>query len=400
MIKRVSPLLFLLTFLSSIYAQNDVVTCGGSVTTSAGSHSVSVGQSVYSHVAGGNFYVSLGVQQTYCTPYFDTLKVSVCQHSSFVGGSFLIPADSTATIGLRLFNHRHLSVDGCDSIVTLALNVRGNILMDYNVVACDSLVWGDSVYVVSGNYLLHDRTAEGCDSATSLHLTMHHSSMSSTREQAQQQYQWRGQTLIASGNYSDIIVAGNAEGCDSIVKLSLTIINDVPPPVIYSYARRLLIVDHYPFGEDSTLVNYRAYRWYHNGEFLPFEKLDNYYDNSNGQYHILEGCYYVEVPVDASESFWMRSNEICFTGEGGNPRMPYLSVYPNPSMARSEIMATVADSRSGSMLTVHDAFGRLLCSSEAVDGSAPIPVMLSAGSYTVSLRSPQGEVLSRKLIVR
>lgn len=398
--KTVSFFTLLIIVLHSLQAQTTLVPAGNSSVSASGFISVSLGQVTRLYTSNGRHSFSQGVQQPYCPTHFDTVMASVCQHDPYSDGTFSIPADSTAHEGMCYFSRRYLAEDGCDSVVTLALTIHPVTRATTNATACDSLLWHDSLIVSSGTYTRQALSSKGCDSTTTLRLTIHHSSVSTSSAQAYMEYQWHGRILTSSGIYADTLLAANSQGCDSVVNFSLSLINDAIPPVIYCFSRRLIMVDHYPWGEDSTRVEYRAYRWYHDGELLPHATTDNIYDHSDGRYYNLHGCYYVEVPADANANFWVRSNVLCIMSEDEDLRTPSLTVYPNPSSAHTNLTALISDCPSESILLLHDAFGRLLYSGAASDGGNAIPMDIVTGTYTVSLRSPQGEVISRKLIVR
>lgn len=399
MVVRVIHLILFMVVVVSVRAQIATIAGGGSTASSVGFISVSVGQTVDHYAVDGNYYNGWGVQQPYCITRLDTVFASVCQHQYYTDGSFSIPSDSTSIAGIRFFTHRLVAYDGCDSLVTLALTIHPVSAVDTVAIACDELQWHGDLLVSSGTYTHRALSGYGCDSTTTLHLTLRHSSVSITQEQAFQRYTWRGRTLTQSGIYRDTLIGANAEGCDSVLELSLALI-DVPIPVIYCYSRRLILVDHYPGGEGSRRVDYRTYRWYHNGTLVPLATADKFYTLAGNQYLELDGCYYVEVPADASARFWVRSNVLCITGDDVGIRTPSLIVYPNPASSQGALTVIISDCLPESTLLIHDAYGRQLYSASASDGRCVIPVGIAAGTYTVSLRSSQGEIISRKLVVR
>lgn len=403
--------LILLSLASlSLCAQTAAVSAGGSSVTSAGFISVSVGQPACHYASSSAHYDGQGVQQPYPQSqpqpqphtHRDTLYASVCQGVPYVSGAFNLPADSTATPGPHTFTRHYTAADGGDSLVTLLLTVNANTTGTDVRTACDSFTWidGNTYTSSSNNSQITLPNSHGCDSTVTLHLTIHHATVSYETQQVDAQYQWHGRTLTASGVYRDTLRGANAMGCDSVVQLSLAVIGNFPVPVIYCYSRRLIMVDHYPGGEGTPRVDYYAYRWYRDGELLPLATADNYFILLHEQYIPLEGCYQVEVPLDAARTFWVRSNVLCLTDDGDALRSPTLVLYPNPSPARGTVTALVADSHPGSQLLLHDAHGRLLHSVEAADGRNAIPLNLTAGTYTVTLRGPQGEPVIRKLVVR
>lgn len=401
----VARLLCLILFAMAalpLCAQTATVAGGGSNTTTAGFISVSIGQTADGYAVDGNWYDGQGVQQPYCNTRFDTLVAAVCQHQPYTNYGFSLPADSTATAGTFFFSRRLFTAEGCDSVVTLALTVHANTTGTDVQTACDSYTWIDGIIypASSDDPQITLRNSHGCDSTVSLHLTIGHSSVSSTTAQASQQYQWRGRTLTESGVYSDTLAIPNAEGCDSVLQLTLSLIPDAPIPIIYCFSRRLIMVDHYPNGENTPRINYRAYRWFHDGTLVPLATSDHLYNRIDRQYLPLSGCYYVEVPAEASATYWVRSNVLCIVGDDDDIRSTSLSVYPNPAASHGSVAIVITESEPESTILLHDAYGRTLYSGPAIDGEHTLPVDISTGIYTVSLRSPQGELVSCKLIVR
>ena len=397
--KILFPILLLSLFVP-LRAQTDLISAGNSSLSPSGFISVSVGQVARLYSADALYYDGQGLQQPYCPTRYDTVVASACQHLPFSNADFNLPADSTATPGMHFFHRLYLTAEECDSIVVLALTVNPVADISVSATACDSLSWTDTLLTASGAYSRHGLTAQGCDSTTTLTLTLRHSSSDAISDQAYLQYQWRGSTYTESGTYSDTLRAANAEGCDSITTLSLAVITDATIPYIYCFSRRVMIVDHYPYGEDSTRVDYRAYRWYHDGELLPLATLDRYFDLRDGAYRYLEGCYYVEVPVDNAGRFWVHSNTVCVGGATDDLRQPSLSAYPNPSAAFSDITATVADAPQGSTLALHDHYGRPLYSAPAANGTTILPISLTTGIYTLTLQTPDNQKITQKMIVR
>ena len=120
------------------------------------------------------------------------------------------------------------SVNGCDSVVTLHLTVNHSSTGIDERVACDSFRWiNDSIYYESTTmpvYTIRAGNAEGCDSIVTLHLTVNHSSEGDTSAVACGSFDWYEHIgLTESGDYPHVFTNGNAYGCDSTVTLHLTV---------------------------------------------------------------------------------------------------------------------------------------------------------------------------------
>jgi hypothetical protein len=91
--------------------------------------------------------------------------------------------------------------------------------------ACNTYTWAQNAvtYTTSGMYTDTMMNAEGCDSIISLDLTINGPTVSTQVEASCSDYVWivDGQTYIMTGMYTAVIP--NAAGCDSTITLDLTI---------------------------------------------------------------------------------------------------------------------------------------------------------------------------------
>ena len=120
---------------------------------------------------------------------------------------------------------------------------------------CDSVIFKGVKYTADA--LVYDTivggAANGCDSIVAVTITVKHSTASEETAEACDSYVWNSNTYTASGDYT--YTTTNAVGCDSVVTLHLTIHNSVattetPDPVCYSY---------YWSEVDTTIVNTGSY---------------------------------------------------------------------------------------------------------------------------------------------
>ncbi|MBP3576330.1 MAG: SUMF1/EgtB/PvdO family nonheme iron enzyme, partial [Paludibacteraceae bacterium] len=127
------------------------------------------------------------------------------------------------------------NIYGCDSIVTLHLQVNPTYEIQETVVACDSYffnpfneIGGGITLWQSGTYKDTAATANGCDSIVTLHLTIMPEAITTTETVVigsdALPYIWRGQSLTATGLYTDI-EQYMAVACDSAIHvLNLTVL--------------------------------------------------------------------------------------------------------------------------------------------------------------------------------
>jgi hypothetical protein len=126
------------------------------------------------------------------------------------------------------------NIAGCDSIVSLNLTVNHSDTGSLTVAACDSYFWpaNAQVYTTSGTYTDTLSNAAGCDSVVTLNLTVSLSDTGLQAKTACDSYLWpaNSEVYMTSGTYTTTLT--NANGCDSVVTLELTINNSPDASVI------------------------------------------------------------------------------------------------------------------------------------------------------------------------
>ncbi len=160
----------------------------------------------------------------------DDLYDDVCQGSTYTGHGLNV---TYQTAGVQDITLATVSSNGCDSVVTLHLNVKPLKDSSLTVVACDSHSWNDSVYTNSGVYQQTFTSANGCDSVVTLNLTINRTVTKQISAVACNSYTWNESTYTTSGEYQQTFTAAN--GCDSVVTLNLTI-NRSKDTTIYATA--------------------------------------------------------------------------------------------------------------------------------------------------------------------
>ena len=143
---------------------------------------------------------------------------TACNSYAWHGHIYTESADPTYTIAGG-------ASTGCDSTVTLHLTINYPQSGEISETACESYDWYGTTYTTSGDrsHTLTAGAANGCDSIVTLHLTINHAQMGQTSETACDSIIWYGTTYVTSGVYNHTIEAGAANGCDSIVAMTLTI---------------------------------------------------------------------------------------------------------------------------------------------------------------------------------
>ena len=113
------------------------------------------------------------------------------------------------------------NIYGCDSVVTLHLEINQTQYAEETITTCDNYTWNGETYTESGNYTYTTTAANGCDSIVTLHLTMNHSDTAFFTETACDSYTWHDQVYNVSGTY--YYTTQTMLGCDSVEVLNLII---------------------------------------------------------------------------------------------------------------------------------------------------------------------------------
>ncbi|MBR1516198.1 MAG: PKD domain-containing protein [Paludibacteraceae bacterium] len=121
------------------------------------------------------------------------------------------------------YTKRLTSIYGCDSVVTLHLQVGKTYYaeVDSTICAGETCVWNGETYTQTGDYEQPLVSKGGCDSIVTLHLTVLEPVYKETKDLLMegQTYTWNGVEYTTAGDYEQTFTAAN--GCDSVVTLHL-----------------------------------------------------------------------------------------------------------------------------------------------------------------------------------
>ncbi|MEX2596455.1 MAG: T9SS type A sorting domain-containing protein, partial [Salibacteraceae bacterium] len=116
---------------------------------------------------------------------------------------------------------------GCDSVISLDLTMNYSNGNNQTIIACDSFYWQapDTTLFASGVYVDTLTNMLGCDSVATLFLTINNTTFSADTQVVCNSYLWPIDSIVynSSGVYSAVIP--NAQNCDSVVSLYLTVQN-------------------------------------------------------------------------------------------------------------------------------------------------------------------------------
>jgi len=152
-------------------------------------------------------------------PSVSEVSVTICQGELFFYDGQVLSQSGDYNFLLEDFY-------GCDSLVTLHLDVRPISQTNVNVDICQGELYslGGVDYAAPGVYLIDLVSSYGCDSLIILKLTV----LPDIRRILQERichgetYEFEGQVLTSDGTYTVTYQASN--GCDSIITLFLTVL--------------------------------------------------------------------------------------------------------------------------------------------------------------------------------
>lgn len=231
---------------------------------------------------------------------------------------------------------RLTSKSGCDSLVRLHLTMLVSTSSTQSVTACDSYTWIDGkTYTASTDAsLLKLINKAGCDSLVRLNLTIRKSTTSTQVISACDSYKWiDGNTYTSSTNAPKIKLVNRA-GCDSLVSLNLTI----------KKAEATLSQQAMTISSDLTG---ESYAWFNcsTNEYVENANQRNFEPRTSGSYRvevIRDGC------KRTSPCLVM---VVTGTGEIEKSRV---QVYPNPVTDFLYVSSALEPVKS---ITVYDARG-------------------------------------------
>lgn len=156
---------------------------------------------------------------------------SICQGQTFAFGQQNL-------IGAGTYTRSLVAANGCDSVITLTLEVRPIATGTVNASICSgsSYAFGAQSYSTAGTYTMTTTGSNGCDSVTTLNLTILALPTATINQTVPYggSFTVCGQVYNASGTYTKVCSGAALNGCDSIVTLNLTV--QLPPAVVISNA--------------------------------------------------------------------------------------------------------------------------------------------------------------------
>ena len=154
----------------------------------------------------------------------ENISQTICQGEAYTVGNQTFNQSGYYTIFL-------IATDGCDSLVNLSLTVLDTVRQNVSSTICDgdSLIIGNQTFKDEGNYSILITSAAGCDSVVNLSLSVIETVRTNVNSEIceGQTVTIGDQTFSETGEYTITLLS--SKGCDSIVILNLTV---QPNPVI------------------------------------------------------------------------------------------------------------------------------------------------------------------------
>ena len=200
-----------LTVLNNVWVSFDMTVCDSYVWNGINYTQSGDYTQLFSTVYGTDSTVTMHLTINYS----DTLDlyVTACDSYDWNNVTFTTSGDYTQTF---------TAANDCDSVVTLHLSVNYSNTGDTTTIACGSFDWYEHTNLTqSGEYTHTFTNAAGCDSVVTLHLTILHGTHNVLTEIVCDSYEWHGITYTQSGIFTYDYV--NTDGCPSTDTLTLTV---------------------------------------------------------------------------------------------------------------------------------------------------------------------------------
>lgn len=364
-------------------------------------------------IIGGSMIYNLTVADTVAAGAFITLPVTdiasnpliLASGTYYVGVNEYTTVDNMAlafTNAVYTPNAAWISIDGGAFATSEALGFAGAYIVRPNFApyvcvptgstvtdaACNTYTWAQNgaVYTTTGMYNDTVMNAEGCDSIITLDLTINLPESSTDVQSSCSDYVWPtdGQTYTATGMYTATLM--NVSGCDSIVTLDLTI----------------GALDNSTTTAGTTISANAAglvYQWIDCGNanaFINGENGQSFTATSNGDYAVIitDGAC-----VDTSDCA-----AIVTVGLTENPLEQGLEIFPNPSNGNFKI--AISDITSSELtVAVTEANGKVVFEETVynVSKNVEIPVQLkglNTGVYFVEISTDTMQTTRRVIVTK
>ncbi len=213
---------------STIALQLDIAAASGSTVHASACESYTWAENEATYTSSGLYVVTYtnaaGCDST-VTLQLDILEPSIAALQASACDSFFWHQTNTTYTASGIYEDLVLNQAGCDSLISLQLTITSSTTSTQSAEACTSYFWevAGASHTISGSYTHILTNADGCDSTITLQLQINEADHISQSLIVCDSLYWdsSAQWLYASGNYSSPFV--NQAGCDSILTLQLTV---------------------------------------------------------------------------------------------------------------------------------------------------------------------------------
>lgn len=243
-----STVIVTLTFVNAFETSLSATICSGQVYDYQGVSLTETGVYTYNYTAVGGCDSIVTVTLEVLPAYNSTISATICANESY---SF--DGNVLATSGV--YTADYVTSGGCDSIVILTLTVLPVAVSDLEVNTCAGTPYAFNglSLSVSGVYVAHLTSANGCDSTVTLVLTVNPTYQSTINATicANESYLFNGQNLNSTGFYLQQL--STISGCDSNIVLHLTVLPVKQSTLnITSCNGQPYVYNNTPFGQSGT----------------------------------------------------------------------------------------------------------------------------------------------------
>lgn len=262
--------------------------------------------------------------------------------------------------------------NGCENSDTVLLTLLPTSAGIETVTTCDSFTWIDgNTYTASNNTATHTLTnVVGCDSIITLDLTILNSTTGTDVITACNSYNWiDGNTYISSNNTAQWTLT-NAQGCDSIVTLDLTI-NTATANVSSNDPELIADPGATSYQWLDCLDGYAAISGATSNSFIP---------TSNGEYAVVieeNGC------LDTSTCYVINNVGLSVI-ESHNWKL-----YPNPT--KGNITLEFHGTQLNAMVEITNPLGQIIIKQEINASEVELKLGEESGIYFVRVTSENRE---------
>lgn len=322
----------------------------------------------YNSCGGTNAQI---VNVTVNPTYAQSIQQTLCYGDSFTFGSSTYNQSGTYT-------QNYQTINGCDSIYTIQINVLPEIITNQSATICDGQQYqlGSQTLTTSGTYTEVLTANNGCDSTVVLQLTVITSStvFNQTASICQGDvYTFGSLSLTNAGTYNQTFIS--VGGCDSVVQLNLTV-NPLPNVSVTINGNQL-----------EATNGFVSYLWYFNGLPISGATSNTYIPTQAGNYYVevidSNGCENLSAIVNYNPSTGIKEDLVS-----------NIEIYPNPSREYVWIKTPIP-----TQVIITELSGRKIMEFKIENEFKLDLSELSNGIYLVQYLNNKGAVGSQKLVV-